>query len=100
MYLYPFIILFVISSLLFFIIKNNKNRQNKILIDVRTKQEWFRNHLPDSINIPYDQIHTLDVNKATKIVLYCNSGRRAKIAKNILKKLGYTDVQIINTSFF
>jgi rhodanese-related sulfurtransferase len=67
-----------------------KNRQ--LLIDVRTNDEWLKNGKRGSINIPYDQIHTLNVDKSTKIVLYCNTGKRAKIAKDTLYKLGYTNL--------
>ena len=67
-----------------------KNRQ--LLIDVRTNGEWRKNGRQGSINIPYDQIHKLNVDKSTKIVLYCNSGKRAKIARDTLYKLGYTNL--------
>jgi phage shock protein E len=68
---------------------------SQLLIDVRTKQEWLRNHLPDSINIPYDQLDTLDVDKDTKLVVYCNSGKRATIGKETLESLGYRDVELL-----
>jgi phage shock protein E len=80
-----FLIIFVFLTIFVFLI--TKNRQ--LLIDVRTKEEWLRNGKKGSINIPYDQIHTLNVDKSTKIVLYCNTGRRAKIARDTLYKLGY-----------
>ena len=82
--IYSSIILFLTIFLTMYI---TKNRQ--LLIDVRTKEEWLRNGRRGSINIPYDQIHTLNVDKSTKIVLYCNTGRRAKIARDTLYKLGY-----------
>ncbi len=72
-----------------------KSKPTRILIDVRTKQEWLRNHLPNSINIPYDQLDTLDVDRATKLVVYCNSGKRATIGKRTLEKLGYEDVEVL-----
>jgi rhodanese-related sulfurtransferase len=70
-----------------------KNRQ--LLIDVRTNEEWRKNGQRGSTNIPYNQIHTLNVDKSTKIVLYCNSGKRAKIAKETLNILGYNNVEIL-----
>ena len=84
------------------IYKTKPNTQNKtykmlsqLLIDVRTKQEWLRNHLPNSINIPYDRLDTLDVDKDTKLVVYCNSGKRATIGKETLEKLGYRNVEVL-----
>ena len=38
-----------------------KNRQ--LLIDVRTNEEWRKNGQRGSTNIPYNQIHTLNVDK-------------------------------------
>ncbi len=70
-----------------------KNRQ--LLIDVRTNEEWRRNGQRGSINIPYDQIHKLNVDKSTKIVLYCNTSRRANIAKERLTVIGYNNVSIL-----
>jgi hypothetical protein len=70
-----------------------KNRQ--LLIDVRTNEEWLRNGKRGSINIPYDQIHTLNVDKSTKIVLYCNTGKRTKIAKEGLNIIGYNNVSTL-----
>ena len=70
-----------------------KNRQ--LLIDVRTNEEWRRNGQRGSINIPYDQIHKLNVDKSTKIVVYCNTGKRAKIAKESLNIIGYNNVSIL-----
>jgi rhodanese-related sulfurtransferase len=70
-----------------------KNRE--LLIDVRTNGEWLKNGKRGSINIPYDQIHTLNIEKSTKIVLYCNTGKRAKIARETLNILGYNNVEIL-----
>ncbi len=84
------------------IYKTKTNTQHKtykkpsqLLIDVRTEQEWLRNHLPNSINIPYEQLDTLDVDKDTKLVVYCNSGRRANIGKETLESLGYRNVDVL-----
>lgn len=72
-----------------------KPKPKQLLIDVRTKPEWLRNHLPNSINIPYDQLDTLDVDRGTKLVLYCNSGKRATIGKETLERLGYGNVEVL-----
>lgn len=84
------VFLTIVFSTIVFSYLITKNRQ--LLIDVRTNGEWRKNGRQGSINIPYDQIHKLNVDKSTKIVLYCNSGKRAKIARDTLYKLGYTNL--------
>lgn len=66
------------------------------LIDVRSGQEYEEGHLDGSINIPVynieNEIQKNVKNKNDIIILYCSSGSRSKKAKNILEKLGYTEV--------
>jgi rhodanese-related sulfurtransferase len=81
---------------LYFIIKYGFNKNKEVIIDVRTKEEYNKRHIPESINIPYNIIDTIKVPKDTKIILYCNTGRRANISKNTLINLGYTNVKIYN----
>jgi len=66
------------------------------IIDVRTIQEWDKGHLEGAVLIPYDQIGekigSVVKGKSKKIYVYCRSGRRSKIAKEALEKLGYKDI--------
>lgn len=66
------------------------------LIDVRSGQEYEEGHLDGAINIPvYNIEHEIQKkvkDKNETIILYCSSGSRSKKAKNILEKLGYTEV--------
>ena len=70
--------------------------RHNVLIDVRTEEEFHKSHVPGAINVPLDIIH----NRIEKIVndtnenitLYCRSGRRSELARNILTKLGYSNV--------
>jgi rhodanese-related sulfurtransferase len=73
---------------------NKKQNSKEVLIDVRSRKEWLRNHKHGAINIPYNKLDQLYLPKETKLVLYCNSGRRAKIGKEILKKHGYKNVTV------
>ncbi len=98
--LYLSIVVFIMFSVLIYRIKpqlvtKQIKKPSQLLIDVRTTPEWLRNHLPNSINIPYVQLDTLDVDKDTKVVVYCNSGKRAKMAKETLRGLGYRDVEVL-----
>ena len=64
------------------------------IIDVRTDAEFQAGHLPNSINIPYDEItsrlNELPADRNQPVVLYCRSGRRSGIAKDSLEQRGFT----------
>ena len=68
-----------------------------IIIDLEDVITYSDNHLPNSINIPYDKLmfnykEYLDKNK--KYYLYCSKGRKSKKATEILKFYGYNVDQI------
>lgn len=71
--------------------------KSPIWIDVRTPHEHAQGHVPQSLNIPYDEIEqhiaAAAPDKNTPIALYCRSGRRSEIARQTLLQLGYTQVQ-------
>ena len=67
-----------------------------VWIDVRSAEEFKEGHLQDAVNIPVDQI-TANIarvapNKNAPVNLYCRSGRRAEVALQELRKMGYTNV--------
>ena len=66
------------------------------IIDVRTEAEWNNGHIKGAILIPYEligeRIGKAAKDKSMRIYVYCRSGRRSKIAKESLEKLGYKDV--------
>ncbi|ROS04868.1 phage shock protein E [Sinobacterium caligoides] len=68
----------------------------RIIIDVRTSEEYQAGHLDAAVNVPYDVIakHIAELadDKNTEIVLYCRSGRRSGVALETLRGLGYVDV--------
>lgn len=72
------------------LIKNNKNI---LLIDVRTEEEFKKNNIETSINIPLqDLLYNLDElqNHHDKdIVIYCRSGHRSITACNLLAIEGF-----------
>lgn len=70
-------------------LENIINSNNYIIIDVRTNEEYKESHLKGSINIPYDEINE-DLDKNKTILVYCQSGRRSKIAYDKLNSLGFT----------
>ena len=72
-------------------------KENFVLLDVRTLEEFNAGHIPSAILLPYDEINlkaaTVLPEKEKEIVLYCRSGRRSAIAKKALVELGYKDVK-------
>ena len=73
-------------------IKDIQEKNNYIILDVRTKEEYNEKHIVDSILIPYDEISdkTVNIDKNKTILVYCRSGKRATTAVEKLKSLGYT----------
>ena len=67
-----------------------------LIVDVRTHGEFNAGHLPGAINLPVDHIEaTLAAqvrDKNDKILVYCQSGFRSRVAKRTLTALGYTQV--------
>ena len=63
-----------------------------VIIDVRTSEEYNREHIPNAVNIPLDQIDTIGYDKETKIIVYCQSGMRSREAVQKLVDMGYTNL--------
>ena len=68
-----------------------------VVIDVRSKLEFWLGHLDGAACIPVDVIATelpkrADVAKNAKILVYCASGTRSAAAAAQLASLGYSNV--------
>jgi phage shock protein E len=67
-----------------------------IWIDVRSEPEFRSGHIDDAWNIPHNEIgqRITEVvkHKDTAIHLYCGSGSRSEMAREILTGMGYTNV--------
>lgn len=67
-----------------------------LLVDVRTPREYQKKRLPDSVNLPLDQLEeladTMIPSKDTTLYVYCRSGNRSAMACRILDKMGYRDL--------
>ena len=65
-------------------------KDNYLIIDVRTEEEYNDLHVKDSINIPYDEINkNSEIPKNKIILVYCRSGKRSNMAYQTLSSLGY-----------
>ena len=73
-----------------------QNDDNVTLLDVRTIPEYKEGHLRDATLIPLDKLeeNLAKLPKEKKILVYCRSGSRSIGASRILKRHGYTPVNI------
>ena len=74
------------------------------VIDVRTPAEYNIGHYPGSIHIPVHMISKKSlkvsgVKKNDSVIVYCNTGQRARFAAEKMMRLGYTNVQYIAGSY-
>jgi len=58
-----------------------------LIVDVRSREEYYKKHIKRSLNIPISDLeYYIDFLKDKDILLYCDTGRRAKIAVEYLTK--------------
>jgi rhodanese-related sulfurtransferase len=69
------------------------------IVDVRTNAEWNMGHYPLAIHIPLNQVEELlpqrvpDTN--SRILFYCNTSTRARMAAETAQKAGYPKVRYL-----
>ena len=72
------------------------NRNDLVVIDVRTEEEFAAGHLPNAINISYlsydfwDRIEQLEPD--ANIYVYCRSGRRSVRTCTLMKNGGFKHI--------
>ncbi len=68
--------------------------KNAYLVDVRSASEFANGHVKGSTNIPMDQLSkNMNLLEAKQpIVIFCQSGMRAGMAKAVLNKNGINQV--------
>ena len=79
-------------------LKEYAEKENAVLLDVRTPQEYGEGHIPGSKNVPLqtlDKVRLVVENKDAELFVYCYSGARSKQATVVLGQMGYTNVQNI-----
>ena len=80
-----------------------KNDKQVILLDVRTVEEFEEGHIPNAVNIPHKELEArlaeLTGAKNTQVVIYCRSGRRAEVAREVLVKNGFNELDHLSGDF-
>jgi phage shock protein E len=71
------------------------------VVDVRTAVEYNAGHYPGAMHIPVTEINaqTTSLLPTNGILVYCNTGQRARFASQKLTALGFTDVYYIAESY-
>ncbi len=80
-----------------------KNKEDIILLDVRTPEEYEEIHLENALLLPVQQLSAQSLAgiglgenaKDKEIIIYCRSGARSKTAYDIMKSLGYTNIKSV-----
>lgn len=79
-------------------VKKFRQTPNAILLDVRTEEEYSETHIDGSTNLPLQKIEmatSIITDKNKPLFVYCRSGVRSAKAVEILKRMGYTNVNDI-----
>ena len=67
-----------------------------IILDVREQSEYDESHIPNALLLPLGEVETRakDVlpDQDQLLLVYCRSGRRSRMAAEILVNLGYTNI--------
>ncbi len=64
------------------------------VLDVREETEWKDGHIPDSVHVPYHDIHSLPegIDPEKPVAVICASGQRSAVAASLLKAHGAREV--------
>ena len=77
-----------------------REKENFLLLDVRTKLEYEAEHIPQSIHLDIAEAETkipiLAPNRTTKIVIYCHGGERSIEMAEKLHQLGYSHLYYLH----
>lgn len=75
------------------------NRQNAVIVDLRSAAEFAGGHLPQARHFELAELETrapqLNKNKKTPLVLVCQTGQRAQKAQAVLTAAGYAEVHVL-----
>jgi phage shock protein E len=72
------------------------NPDSALILDVRSESEFAAGHVPNAVNIPFDQLSArlgeIETDREHGVVVYCQSGRRASMAIETLHEAGVENV--------
>ncbi len=69
-----------------------------VVVDVRTPAEYKSGYIEKAVNIDVKganfQTEAAKLDKTKKIAVYCRSGKRSKMAANVMTDLGYQVIEL------
>lgn len=76
------------------------NKENGVVIDIRSKDDFIKGHITDSIHmLPSDiksgNFGNLEHNKAAPVIVVCRTGQTAQASANELVKAGFEQVNVL-----
>jgi NADPH-dependent 2,4-dienoyl-CoA reductase/sulfur reductase-like enzyme/rhodanese-related sulfurtransferase len=76
-------------------------KENGVLIDVRTREEYNKAHIPGALSFPVDELrnHLEELRTYPGINIYCQVGLRGYLAYRILKQSGFENVKNLSGGF-
>ena len=78
------------------IVEDKKEKENYMIVDVRSPEEYAAGHINFAINMPIDtfkdNVSRIEDWKDKDVIVYCNSGKKSGEAADILVSNGFTKV--------
>ncbi|EGA69816.1 hypothetical protein VISI1226_10279 [Vibrio sinaloensis DSM 21326] len=76
------------------------NRENGVVVDIRTQDEFRKGHITDAVHIlPSDikagNFGSLENRKSDPIIVVCKTGQTAQESANLLAKAGFEKVNLL-----
>ena len=76
------------------------NRENGVVVDIRSKDEFRKGHITDAVHIlPSDikagNFGSLENHKSSPIIVVCKTGQTAQESANLLAKAGFENVSLL-----
>jgi rhodanese-related sulfurtransferase len=82
------------------LLKLIRSKQPPTVVDVRSGMEFRRGHIAGAIHAPAWKIllrlAQIPSDKSTELVVTCEHGPRAQLAKGLLGSLGYRKVELLD----
>lgn len=68
-----------------------EQKQDMILLDVRSPEEFFAGHLSGAVNIPVEELEYRlgELRRDHMIIVYCGHGSKSLMAARFLDRMGF-----------
>lgn len=72
-----------------------------LVVDIRSREEFAKEHVPSAVNIPHDEIHTraLDELPTSKLLVIssfqCNDDEVSRVIRDDLVRLGFSNAGVL-----